>query len=131
MNLQAQDLQTLDLQTQLQEEIEQELIQEKQKLAAAATDVVLGTNSRLLLELSKDSWVEVEDAKGKKLLYRLIKAPARRVVEGQAPFKVFLGNAPGVSLNYNGFPYDLTSHTDGDVAQLTIGKANDNLRKKN
>ena len=82
--------------------------------------------SRLLLEFSEESWVEVTDARGERLAYRLAKAPSRRLLEGVAPFKVFVGYAPGVTVNYNGLPYDLVPHTDGDVAQLKIGKAADN-----
>lgn len=89
-------------------------------------DAVKVRSSRLLLEFVKDSWVEVTDATGQRLEYRLAKAPARRIVEGEAPFKVFLGNAPGVAINYNGLPFDLVPHTDGDVAQFSIGKAEDN-----
>lgn len=83
--------------------------------------------SRLLLEFSNESWVEVTDARGERLAYRLAKAPSRRLLEGVAPFKVFLGFAPGVVVNYNGLPYDLSQHTDGDVAQFRIGKDEDNV----
>jgi len=119
-----------DLHSQLQEEILQELNQEQPNIAASVEEVT-AVSSRLLFELTKNSWIEVVDAKGEKLLYRTIKAPARRIVEGEAPFRVFLGNAPGVSVNYNGLPFDLRSFIDGDVAQLTIGKAEDNARKVN
>ncbi len=124
------DVHAPDLQTQIQEEIEQELRQEKQKSTATVAKV-LSVTSRILLEFTEDSWVEVADATGEKLLYRLVKAPARRVVQGQAPFKVFLGYAPGVSINYNGLPFDFASNMDGDVAQFSIGKVGDNLQKKN
>ena len=82
--------------------------------------------SRLLLEFAEESWVEVTDARGERLAYRLAKAPSRRLLEGVAPFKVFIGYAPGVTVNYNGLPFDLASHVDGDVAQMKIGKDADN-----
>ena len=94
-------------------------------------EVIETGSSKLLLEFTMDSWVEVTDAGGKRLVYRLAKAQSRRTVEGEAPFKVFLGNAPGVTVNYNGLPFDLGPHRNGDVAQLTIGKAEDNVKQVN
>jgi len=111
---------------------EQQLV-EKQQVAiqVPVEEVVETVSSRLLLEFTIDSWVEVSDASGKRLVYRLAKAPSRRIVEGEAPFKVFLGNAPGVIVNFNGLPFDLGPHRDGDVAQFTIGKAEDNVKQVN
>jgi cytoskeleton protein RodZ len=99
--------------------------------AEKEVEVVETGSSKLLLEFAMDSWVEVTDASGKRLVYRLAKAQSRRTVEGEAPFKVFLGNAPGVTVNYNGLPFDLGPHRNGDVAQLTIGKAEDNVKQVN
>ena len=106
---------------------------EKQLVVVPAPEkeVVETGSSRLLLEFTIDSWIEVSDASGKRLLYRLAKAPSRRIVEGEAPFKVFLGNAPGVTVNYKGLPFDLRPHRSGDVAQFTIGKAEDNVKQVN
>ena len=112
--------------------VEKQLVEKPQVVVPAPEKEVVETgSSRLLLEFTMDSWVEVSDASGKRLVYRLAKAPSRRIVEGEAPFKVFLGNAPGVTVNYNGLPFDLEPHRDGDVAQLTIGKAEDNVKQEN
>ncbi len=115
-----------------QPQVEKPQVEKPQAVVPTPEKEVVETgSSRLLLEFTMDSWVEVSDASGKRLVYRLAKAPSRRIVEGQAPFKVFLGNAPGVTVNYNGLPFDLGPHRDGDVAQLTIGKAEDNVKQVN
>ena len=87
---------------------------------------VLTRNSELVLKFVKDSWAEVYDANGQTLLYKLGKAPLSRVVRGKAPFKLVLGFAPGVIIEYNGTPYDMSDYKGSVVASLQIGKADDN-----
>jgi len=108
-----------------------QLVKQPKSVPLSGDEVIDTGSSRLLLEITMDSWIEVTDAKGKKLEYRMAKAPSRRIIQGEAPFKVFLGNAPGVTINYNGLPFDLKPYSDGDVAQFTVGKAEDNDKQVN
>ena len=48
-----------------------------------------------------ESWVEISDDNESRLVFELIKKGGYYRVKGQAPFKVFLGNAPSVSLQIN------------------------------
>ena len=84
-----------------------------------------GANGRALLVLStvQDSWVDVRDAQGNKLLYETV--PAGRVVtlDGNAPLKVFLGNAAGVKVEFDGKPFNPTPYMHGQVARFTLGAA--------
>jgi cytoskeleton protein RodZ len=58
--------------------------------------------ARLVLRFTADSWVEVRDASGNRLVYQLGRAGRQRTVTGQPPFDIFLGFADGVSLELNG-----------------------------
>ena len=51
---------------------------------------------------SGESWTEVHDATGKRLLYGLFKGPATRKLEGVPPLTVTLGNATGVTIEVGG-----------------------------
>ena len=94
-----------------------------------ATKAVAGAstsaNGRALLVLStvQDSWVDVRDAQGNKLLYETV--PAGRVVtlDGNAPLKVFLGNAAGVKIEFDGKPFNPIPYMHGQVARFTLGAA--------
>jgi len=55
----------------------------------------------LLLSSSGDSWAEVFDANGYRLLYDMLKVGSAKRLQGTAPFKVFLGNSPQVLVNLN------------------------------
>lgn len=79
-----------------------------EKVAAAAkptkkTVSTSGTGSdTVLLTFKENSWVEVQDGSGKQLIRGLARKGDERSYSGSAPFQVFLGNAPGVGITFNG-----------------------------
>ena len=77
--------------------------------------------SSISLSYSENSWVDIRDANGKPLIRRLGAAGETNLVKGQAPFEVLLGYSPGVSLEYNGEPYDLSRFHKRAVARFILG----------
>lgn len=82
--------------------------------------------SLIELEYQADSWTEVSDAAGRKLAYGLMSAGKTIKLRGEAPFKIFLGFATGVTVYYNGVLYDHSPFQRGDVARFRIGRAEHN-----
>lgn len=82
-----------------------------------------GPRARLVLQTTQDSWVDIRDANDNKLIYETV--PAGRVVslDGNEPLSVFLGNAAGVTLTFNGKPFDAGPYKRGMVARFTLGAA--------
>ncbi len=77
---------------------------------------------RLELRFEEDSWVEISGADGGRLLVGLMRQGSERRIEGATPIRVFLGNAPGVRLEYNHEPVDLEGRVRGDnTARFTVG----------
>jgi cytoskeleton protein RodZ len=70
--------------------------------SAAASSAAL--QARLDLSFSAASWVEISDAQGRHLLHGLIEGGSTHTVTGAAPLLVVLGNAPAVTLRFNGRP---------------------------
>lgn len=81
--------------------------------AAAAPGV------QLVLSFREESWVEIQD-RNRRLLLGLMPTGRREVLSGTPPFRVLLGNAPGVDVEYAGRPYDITAHTQGAVARFRL-----------
>jgi len=77
----------------------------------------------IILNLTSDSWVDVQDSTGKRLIYDLLRAGKERRVSGLPPFKVFLGNAKGLRIKYNGQLIDIEQHIRGNLARFQIGAA--------
>lgn len=83
--------------------------------------------SELALVFNDESWVEVTDARGDRLVYRLAKAGMSRTVTGAAPFTVQLGYVPGVEIFYNGVPYDMSRFSGRRSARFRVGKIDDRM----
>lgn len=75
---------------------------------------------QLKLIFNADSWAEVYDASGQRLFYDVGAAATAHTVKGIAPFRVVLGNASGVALEYNGRPAAIPNSTlpDGSAQFL-------------
>ncbi|HTX05848.1 MAG TPA: RodZ domain-containing protein [Steroidobacteraceae bacterium] len=73
------------------------------------------------LTYSGDSWTEVYDATGRRLLYGLSTGPATRRIEGIAPLSVVLGDASGVTLEVAGRPASIARFVRSDhIARFMI-----------
>ena len=79
-------------------------------------------NANLALYADAESWMDVRDARGNKLLYGTVSAGRKIVLNGVVPLRVFLGNAAGVRAEFNGKPYDVNRHQRGLVARFTLGE---------
>ena len=59
----------------------------------------------LELTFEQESWAEITDARGERLLFGLSAAGRNVTVRGEPPFAVVLGNADAVRLTVDGEPY--------------------------
>ena len=88
--------------------------------AAPAQPAVAGPQS-LALDFKGTSWVRLEDSTGKVLMSGVIQSGQHQVVSGKPPYSLFLGNAPGVALQYQGQTIDLQPYTKSNAtARLTV-----------
>jgi cytoskeleton protein RodZ len=87
-------------------------------VAAAAPTTV--ARSALVLRFDQISWVEVRDRHGVMLLSENVAAGSERVVNGDAPIALALGNAEGVRVTFRGKVVDLKPHTRQKVARLSL-----------
>ncbi|MFP4160856.1 MAG: RodZ domain-containing protein [Ectothiorhodospira sp.] len=76
----------------------------------------------LHLVFTEDCWVRISDADGERLLSGLVRAGTEHRLEGAAPIRVFLGNAQGVEMTFNGKRVDTTARARDDrTARFTVG----------
>lgn len=76
----------------------------------------------LRLRFKERSWVEVRDASGRRLLNGIVGAGKQRTVEGEPPYHVALGNAPGVEVYAAGRRVNIDNETESDnTARFTVG----------
>jgi cytoskeleton protein RodZ len=65
-------------------------------------------------------WVEVQDARGKSLLSRELRAGEAVALNGETPFKVTIGNARATQVAFRGKAMDLRSFTRDNVARFEL-----------
>ncbi|WP_035051956.1 RodZ domain-containing protein [Andreprevotia chitinilytica] len=86
--------------------------------SAAASSVVGNGEVRIVAEA--DSWVQVFDGNGNKLISEIVKQGESRSVGGKPPYRLKIGNAPKTRLYLRGQAIDLTGYTKTDVATLEL-----------
>lgn len=91
----------------------------EQAWAALSQPVLPDGESRLQLNVSADSWVEITDANGQQLEMDLLRGGSEKGYHGKPPFRILLGRASAIRLSVDGEPVDLTGYSSDDVAQLT------------
>jgi cytoskeleton protein RodZ len=98
---------------------------------ATATQPRAKNQSQVTLRYSADSWTEVYDASGSRLFYDVGAANSVQTVVGTPPLRVVLGNASGVSVEYNGHSKAISklSRPDGSV-QFSINRSGQVVRAK-
>ena len=79
------------------------------------------TQSKIVIYAKQSSWTDIRDANNNKLLYETVSAGRVVTVSGVGPFNIFLGNAAGIDLKYNGKKYNLEQHRNGLVARFKLG----------
>lgn len=82
-----------------------------------------GPHAKLVVNTDQDTWMDVRDARQVKLLYETVPAGRTVTLEGVAPISVFLGNAGGARLEYNGKAVDVAPYKRGMFARFTLGEA--------
>lgn len=89
-------------------------------LVQSAPSSPAGPVAKMTLSSKEVAWVEVRDASGQKLLSRQLAAGERIDLQGLPPLNVVAGNAPSVSIQFNGRPVDLAAIIRQNVARIEL-----------
>lgn len=80
--------------------------------------------TRLRLELSNESWVEVYDSRGERLFYDVAGAGSVQSIAGRPPLRVVLGNAAAVTVQVDGQSRDIPAGAmDGEGARFVVNRS--------
>ncbi|MFY8273522.1 RodZ domain-containing protein [Pseudoalteromonas sp. SSDWG2] len=75
---------------------------------------------RVVMRFSGECWAEVQDAKGKRLLYDIKRAGQVVELVGQAPFAVTLGKHDAVEITVNGEAVDISQFPKNRLAKFSL-----------
>lgn len=77
-------------------------------------------DATLAFSFSGESWMEVSDVGGERLLFGLQTEGEERVT-GEPPFEIVIGDVESVTVEFQGEPVDLDTYARGNVARFTLG----------
>jgi cytoskeleton protein RodZ len=80
--------------------------------------------TRLKLDLTNDSWIEVYDSRDRKLFFDVASAGSIQTVSGRGPLRVVLGNAAGVTVEVDGQAREIPAGAiDGEGARFVVNRS--------
>ena len=75
----------------------------------------------LKIYAEQGSWMQVRDASNKRLLYNMVPVGGGKVLKGQAPFRISLGNAKTTKLVINDLAIDMSEYIrENNTASFTV-----------
>lgn len=78
---------------------------------------------RIQMNFGSESWVDVRDANGTTVLRGLQQSGTTASIEGVPPFRLTVGNANQVTIDYRGERVDMSQHAgSSNVARFTLGE---------
>ncbi|PHV13000.1 RodZ domain-containing protein [Chitinimonas sp. BJB300] len=89
-------------------------------LLATTPGVQAQSKAAIRIVAKQESWVQITDATGQRLINELIPAGQARVTEGKPPYQVRIGNGRQTELYYKGKVTDLGPYIKVDVANLEL-----------
>lgn len=88
----------------------------------AASDPIASGRS-MKMNFGSESWVDVRDANGTTVLRGLQQSGTTATIEGVPPFRLTVGNANQVTIDYRGERVDMSQHVgSSNVARFTLGE---------
>ncbi|MGB5705812.1 MAG: RodZ domain-containing protein [Arenicellales bacterium] len=76
---------------------------------------------KIVFKVEKESWIDVRDATGERLIYRTVNRGEDIRLQGQPPYSVFIGSAEGVTVQYQGREVPFKAHESGLFARFEVG----------
>ncbi len=77
---------------------------------------------RLLLEYKTDSWTDIRDAAGKRLVYRMVEKGNRLELDSSPSYSILLGYSPGVSVSWDEKPFKQAEYQRENIAYFVVGE---------
>ncbi len=89
--------------------------------ATTESDVpVAEGRGEIVMTFSAPCWVDVRDSERKFKLFGEMPKGTRRVLGGEPPYKLVIGNAGAVTIEIDGEPFDIMPYANGNVARFTL-----------
>ena len=105
-----------------------EIVIEEDTAEAETDEEPAVTPDTLEISAEKGAWLEVYDDTNARLFYNMVKSGQTKVISGQMPFRIKVGNADVTRVLLNGIEVDLSGHTRrNNTAVFTVSERDGNI----
>jgi cytoskeleton protein RodZ len=77
--------------------------------------------AEIVFQVVKESWIDVRDSTGERLIYRTVNRGEDIRLQGKPPYSIFIGSAEGVTVQYRGKVVPFKAHESGLFARFEVG----------
>lgn len=81
----------------------------------------LASNAQIVFKVTQESWVDVRDNSGERLIYRTVNRGEDIRLQGKPPYSVFIGSPDDVAVEYQGKNVPFKAHETGLFARFEVG----------
>lgn len=93
-------------------------LNEEELAPETAAEEVLSDQVELVF--SEESWVEIRDSSGEFKILGVMPKASRKILGGEPPYSLVLGNAQLIEINVGGKSWDFSKYISGNVARFTL-----------
>ena len=79
------------------------------------------SDNNLVFQVENESWIDVRDSSGERLIYRTVNRGEDIRLKGVPPYSVFIGSAEGVKVQFQGKEVPFKAHESGLFARFEVG----------
>lgn len=95
---------------------------ETSEVEADPAPVAVSSTNELILNFTQTSWIDIRDGADNRLAYKSYVAGEELVVSSEGLMSVFIGNAEGVTVRYNGAQFDISQYREGVYAKFVVNE---------
>jgi len=107
-----------------------ELVAEPEPEAEVSQQMIKNENRQDSIEFFAEngSWMEVRDANDRRLFYNMVPEGGSKIIHGQAPFRVSLGNAKTTRVVINDLEVDMSDYIrSNNTAKFKVSSEEKNV----
>lgn len=89
---------------------------------SSSAEPAVGDEAEIVIRAKQEAWVDVADASGRRLYFDLARPDRELRLRGEPPYKLVIGNAAAVEVEFRGQPVAIERNANEGVARFQLGR---------
>jgi len=92
------------------------------RVSKVQEQVIINSEDQLVLNFTQTSWIDIRDQDNGRLAYKSYAPGEVLKVSNDGPMSVFIGNAEGVTVKFNGDDFGIEQYREGVYAKFIVNE---------